>query len=77
MEQSGGRLYRAFVLRWWPEAQTTPEEPAVWRFTLEKVGPPHTRRAFGTIEALMAFVQTEWQSSDVPTDTDHAGDTPC
>jgi hypothetical protein len=76
MEQPNERLYRVFVLRWWSEAGIHTGQP-VWRFSLEEVGPPHTRRAFGTVEAIMAFLQNEWRSSHAPVGTDNSDESSC
>lgn len=49
--------YRAYLLRFWEE-RGQPTSVAVWRFSLED---PHTgqRHGFATLDALLAFLQTQ------------------
>jgi hypothetical protein len=48
--------YRAFLLRLWQEQAATPDQPSIWRYSLDD---PRTgeRRGFGDIAALLHFLQ--------------------
>lgn len=50
--------YRAYLLRCWQERSQQPEHLGVWRFSLQE---PHSgqRRGFASLEALMAFLETQ------------------
>ncbi len=54
--------YQSYVLRCWEMRSQYPDRPATWRFGLEN---PQTRekRAFSDLEALVAFLQAELETS--------------
>jgi hypothetical protein len=45
-----------YVVTLWQERSASPEDPAVWRFTLEDARTGH-KRGFGSLEALSAYVR--------------------
>ncbi len=52
--------YYAYMLRCWAESTASPNQPVIWRFSLED---PHTgvRLGFASFEALVAFLVAELQ----------------
>lgn len=57
------RLYRAFLLRCWQEYGSALDTQPLWRFTLEEVGRPNSKRGFGSLEALITLLTAELQGS--------------
>jgi hypothetical protein len=57
--------YRSFLLRCWEEPSQTPDQQAIWRFSLEDVETSE-RRGFRDLEALVVFMLTQIARS--PTD---------
>jgi hypothetical protein len=55
---NGKFSYRAFVLRTWHESSLEAAETGIWRYSLED---PHSgeRYGFATIDALVAFLQSQ------------------
>jgi hypothetical protein len=51
--------YRAYLLRCWKEGETTPSEEPHWRFSIEEVLHKRRRQAFSSVQALVAFLETE------------------
>lgn len=60
MLQSGydERHYQAYLLRFWQERACSPDQPAVWRFSLEDTR-DGKRIGFGNLEELTSFLQTQ------------------
>lgn len=58
--QSSGQpiVYSAFILRFWPEAQSHVTPAKTWRFSLED---PRSgaRRGFDDLEALLVFIESQ------------------
>jgi hypothetical protein len=59
MRRNRSRPSRAYLLRCWQEANTAPEQPPGWRFSVEEVLRKGPRRGFDSPEALMAYLQAE------------------
>lgn len=57
--------YLPFILRCWQEQPATADEPAIWRFELQSVLDEQERKAFGTFEALIDFLQTRLQGEEL------------
>ncbi len=59
--------YCAYLLRCWAEHSAHPQQPLIWRFSVED---PHSgdRRGFATFEALVAFLLAQLQDAS-PTST--------
>ena len=57
--------YLSFILRCWQEQPASADEPAIWRFELQPVVDEQERRAFGTFEALIDFLQSRLQGDDM------------
>ncbi len=59
MRQKTPRRYYAYVLRCWLEESRTQGTQTSWRFSLERVLHQRTRRGFGSLEAMVSFLQAE------------------
>ncbi len=65
--------WRSFVLRCWQDGEGETGQPPAWRYVIQEVGPAEQRRAFGSLAALLLFLQTELSATD--TDQIEAPDT--
>jgi hypothetical protein len=63
--------HHAWLLRCWHDRQPTPDQPGVWRFSLENI---HTgaRLGFPSLAALMIFVTRELSEETAP--ANHPGE---
>ena len=54
--------YCAYLLRCWAEHSAHPQQPLIWRFSVED---PHSGdpRRFATFEALIAYLVTQLQTA--------------
>ena len=54
--------YCAYLLRCWAEHSSQPQQPLIWRFSVED---PHSgdRRGFASFEALVAFLVAQLQDA--------------
>ncbi len=50
--------YRSFLMRCWEERSQIPDQPVIWRFSLEDVETGE-RLGFRDLEALVVFIQTQ------------------
>ena len=57
--------YYAYLLRLWRERPAAPGRPAVWRFSIEDTR-TRQRQGFGSLRALIAFLQTHVRETDRP-----------
>lgn len=55
-EPSGSATYHAYILRAWQERPSSPDRPAVWRYSLEDTR-TRRRRGFANLEDLTAYLQ--------------------
>jgi len=56
--------YRAYLLRCWKEGESTPGQEPRWRFSIEGVLHKRRRRAFGSVQDLAAFLESELVDRD-------------
>lgn len=59
MGNKRSRPCRAYLLRCWQEGETVDDKAPHWRFSLEEVLRKEPRQGFDSLEALLAFLQTE------------------
>ncbi len=50
--------YWSYLMRCWEEPSQTPDQPVLWRFSLEDVETGQ-RRGFHDLEALVAFLYSQ------------------
>lgn len=50
--------YTSYILRCWEEVAQTPQQPALWRFSLEDVQ-TGVRHGFSDLAALMTFLHAQ------------------
>jgi len=55
--------YRVFLLRCWQEPGAGPGDDAPWRFCLLEPGGGETERGFASLEALLAYLRRELETS--------------
>lgn len=61
--------YRAYLLRCWQEGEAASGKEPPWRFSVEEILPERRRKGFSSLEALVAFLRAELDSSeDEPSD---------
>jgi hypothetical protein len=51
--------YRSYLVRCWQEQGSTPDQPAVWHFSLTVIGEKQTPYGFSNLAALVEFLQSE------------------
>jgi hypothetical protein len=61
--------YLSFLLRCWEDHAQAPNQPVIWRFSLEDVTTGE-RRGFRDLEALVVFLHTQTSDSQPDTETD-------
>jgi hypothetical protein len=52
-------LSRAYLLRCWQEGEVIAGQSPRWRFRVEEVLPEQRHMGFGSLEALITFLQAE------------------
>lgn len=57
MVKGEGERYRAFLLRCWQEGEA-------WRYSVESAGDEEGRRGFGSLEALVAWLQAALEAPE-------------
>jgi hypothetical protein len=55
---------RAYLLRCWRHRETPGGEGTHWRFSLEEVLQKGPRRGFGSLEAVVSFLQGELDADE-------------
>jgi hypothetical protein len=55
---------RAYLLRCWQEGEAAAGQEPLWRFSVEEIVPERRRKGFTSLEALLAFLRAELDSSD-------------
>jgi len=59
----------AYLLRCWQEGEAASGKESLWRFLVEEILPEQRRKGFNNLEALIAFLRAELDSSeDEPSD---------
>jgi len=62
MSKETNPSYRAYLIRCWRDRSGSDEEHP-WRFSVEEILSERRRRGFGSLEALVAFLQAEFACS--------------
>jgi hypothetical protein len=57
--------YHVYLLRLWRERPSSPEHPAVWRFSVEDAR-ARQRRGFTSLEDLVAFLRVLVEAGSEP-----------
>lgn len=54
---------RAYLVRCWQQGKALPGKAVHWRFSVEEVLHERYRKGFDSLEALIAFLRTEFSGS--------------
>ncbi len=68
--------YQSFLLRCWPTAPGTADEPAAWRFELQEVSAESPRHRFSDLAQVSAFVAAKLTAIALDNDSEEVGTYP-
>ena len=73
MSGKKGEQHHAYLLRCWRVGRATAGEKPHWRFYIEEVLQKRPRQGFDDLDALVAFLRTEFVDGDQAPDRDPSG----